>query len=298
MGLHLQVVRGLRRAAPLALVAFLALPSGVGRAAAAASGPAGPAIEAVDVLPGGVARWDAKPGDRCANGAESWEPIGTACYFPVDLNREPGPLELFLVRGAVRVRAVLDVLPSPYPEERLTLDPRLVTLSRRDRKRVERERKQVVPLFSLRGPARFTLPLSSPLRDAPPPRNFGTRRILNGEPRSPHGGVDFPVPTGTPVLAVAPGRVVLVANHFFSGRSVYVDHGDGLLSMSMHLSRVRVRKGQRVKAGDRLGLSGATGRVSGPHLHFGLRWRGARIDPALLLGDPEMLPRVREATSP
>ena len=90
--------------------------------------------------------------------------------------------------------------------------------------------------------------------------------------------------TGTPVLAVGPGRVAFVGNHFFSGKAVYVDHGDGLTSMSIHLSRIDVKKGQEVKTGDRLGLSGATGRVSGPHLHFGLKWHGATIDPAALVG--------------
>jgi murein DD-endopeptidase MepM/ murein hydrolase activator NlpD len=238
----------------------------------------------VNAVPGSVVRWEARAGDRCANGSETWEPLEGACYFGVDVRRGPGPLEISLVRGGRKEAATVNVLPSPYQEERLTLDQRKVTLSKKDQERAKREWAEVAPVFDLRGSARFALPLASPLEGTPPARNFGTRRVLNGEPRSPHGGADYKAATGTPVLAVAPGRVAFVASHFFSGRGVYVDHGDGLVSMSMHLSRIDVKKGQEVRAGDRLGLSGATGRVSGPHLHFGLRWRGATIDPSALIG--------------
>ena len=89
--------------------------------------------------------------------------------------------------------------------------------------------------------------------------------------------------TGTPVLAAAPGVVALAEEHFFGGNSVFIDHGDGLFTMYLHLSEILVKPGQEVRAGDRVGLVGATGRASGPHLHFGVRWRGARIDPAVLL---------------
>jgi murein DD-endopeptidase MepM/ murein hydrolase activator NlpD len=238
----------------------------------------------VDVVPGAVVRWETRAGDWCGNGVETWEPLRGACYFGVDVRRAPGTLEVALIREQERETALLNVLPSRYPEERLSLDPRKVKLSKRDQERVNLEWKEVLPLFDLRGSARFSLPLAAPLAGSPPVHNFGTRRILNGEAHSPHGGADYRAAVGTPVHAVAPGRVVLVTNHFFSGRSVYVDHGDGLLSMSMHLSRVDVAKGQEVRTGDRLGLSGATGRVSGPHLHFGLRWRGAIVDPEALVG--------------
>ncbi len=256
------------------------------------AGGAEPPRRAVDVVPGAVVRWDARPGDRCAKAAESWEPLGGACYFGVDIRLAPGTLEVALLRDQARETLLLNVGPAPYHEERLSLDPRKVTLSKKDQERAKREWQEVAPVFDLRGPARFALPLAAPLAGAPPARNFGTRRVLNGEARSPHGGADYKAATGTPVLAVAPGRVAFVANHFFSGRGVYVDHGDGLISMSMHLSRVDVKAGQEVRAGDRLGLSGATGRVSGPHLHFGLRWRGATVDPSVLIGSTAHLVAV------
>lgn len=92
------------------------------------------------------------------------------------------------------------------------------------------------------------------------------------------------------MLAPADGVVVLAEEQFFAGRAVYLDHGDGLISMSFHLSEIAVAEGQEVKRGQLIGRVGATGRVTGPHLHFGLRWRGARIDPAALLGEPAALP--------
>lgn len=262
--------------ASLLLAAVTALP--------VVSGGAQAPPRTVDVVPGAVVRWEARAPDRCGNGAETWEPLCSACYFGVDVRRDPGTLEVALIREQERETTLLNVLPSPYPEERLSLDPRKVKLSKRNQERAKREWQEVVPLFDLRGPARFSLPLAAPLPGSPPVRNFGTRRILNGEARSPHGGADYKADVGTPVHAIAPGRVVLVADHFFAGKSVYIDHGDGLISMSMHLYRVDVKTGQDVRTGDRLGLSGATGRVSGPHLHFGLRWRGATVNPGVLVG--------------
>lgn len=245
----------------------------------------------VGVVPGGVARWAAEGTTLCGNASETWAPLDGACYFPADLGLAEGTLlEVFRERDGRREAARLRVLPFPYSEERLRVDPRKVTLSEKDRLRAERERALVVPLFSLRTEPVFALPLGAPLAKAPLPRNFGHRRVFNGQPRSPHGGADYRAATGTPVLATEAGVVALTGKHFYAGGSVYVDHGDGLLSMYMHLSRIDVKDGQRVAKGERVGLSGATGRVTGPHLHFGLRWRGARVDPALLLSDPARLP--------
>ena len=254
------------------------------------SAPALRGDRVVDVVPGGLVRW---PGDGitlCEDSRERWKPVDGACYYPVDLGTETGTLAIHRERRGVRESATLRVLPPPYAEENLEVDPRKVKLSEKDLRRVERERAEVVPLFSLRTEPVFSLPFGPPLAKAPAPRNFGTRRTFNGEPRSPHGGADFRAAPGTPVLAAEKGLVVLVASQFFAGRSVYVDHGGGLLSMYMHLSKTNVKTGQRVARGDVVGLSGATGRVSGPHLHFGLKWRGARVDPSLLLADPAKLP--------
>ena len=278
------LLAALALAAPAASRPEAPLPEPV-RAAPGATGE-----RVVDVVPGGVVRWAGEGIALCGDARETWAPRDGACLYPVDLGQREGALGIFRDRDGARETATMRVLPPPYAEESLEVDPRTVRLSRANRLRAARERRRVVPLFSLRTNPGFSLPLAAPLADPPPARNFGTRRLFNDEPRSAHGGVDFRVPVGTPVLAAEAGLVVLVANHFFAGRSVYVDHGGGLLTMSMHLSRTDVRAGQRVARGERLGLTGATGRVTGPHLHFGVRWRGARVDPNLLLGDPAALP--------
>ncbi len=110
--------------------------------------------------------------------------------------------------------------------------------------------------------------------------------MFNGQPRSPHGGADFKAKPGTLVRAAADGRVVVAEDQYFPGRAVFIDHGDGLISMSFHFSEILVKEGDEVKRGDPIGRVGATGRVTGPHLHFALRWHGARVDPAILLDLP------------
>lgn len=244
----------------------------------------------VDVLPGGVVRWPGDAIELCGDEHETWKPRDGACFYPVDLHRGEALFPVFRDRAGKRETASVRVLPPPYATESLRVDPRTVRVSEKVRRRAARERRQVVPLFSLRTSPSFSLPLAPPLADAPPARNFGVQRLFNGELRSAHGGVDYRAKVGTPVLATEGGLVVLAAHHFFAGKNVFVDHGAGLLSIYMHLSRLEVKAGQRVARGERLGLSGATGRVTGPHLHFGFRWRGARVDPNLLLADPATLP--------
>jgi murein DD-endopeptidase MepM/ murein hydrolase activator NlpD len=128
----------------------------------------------------------------------------------------------------------------------------------------------------------------------PEARSFGSRRILNDEPRSPHSGVDFSGATGTPVFAVADGLVVLADEHYFAGKSIYIDHGDQLVSMYFHLSEISVSEGDAVLSGTSIGAVGATGRVTGTHLHFGLRWHGSRIDPRVLLGPSSKITTIGE----
>lgn len=114
---------------------------------------------------------------------------------------------------------------------------------------------------------------------------FGSQRILNGTPKSPHGGVDVAVPTGTPILAPADGVVTLaVTDMYYTGGTVVVDHGHGLTSILIHLSKLLVQPGQAVRQGETVGLSGMTGRATGPHLHWSMNWLGARVDPQPLVG--------------
>ncbi len=259
--------------------------------AALAARPASSKNVAVVVTPGSVVRWRGTGIETCSLADRTWAPSDDGCFFPVDLLAK-GKLWPVRQRGGQREVLTLKVGRSPYGVQRLNVPAFLVRLSPEDLVRVRRENAEIAPLWQSEGPARFTLPLAAPLAPLPEGARFGVRRFFNGEPRSPHSGTDYTAPLGTPVLAVADGVVVLVGEHFFGGTSLFVDHGGGLVSMYLHLSRADVGQGDVVRRGQAIAAVGASGRALGPHLHFGLRWHGARVNPALLLGPLEALPEV------
>jgi murein DD-endopeptidase MepM/ murein hydrolase activator NlpD len=242
--------------------------------------------EAPDVRPGTIVRWAADDVEECGMDERTFPPLDGACYYPVDLLRKQGPLELTRRRSGRAETAIVGVAAFDYPVQRLTLPRHMVELSPEDLARVRLENREIARVFGREGPRRFGLPLRPPLDPLPSGGRFGARRIINGLPRSPHSGADFGAPEGTPVLAAADGVVALVGEHFFGGKSVFVDHGDGLITAYMHLLRVDVAPGQDLRHGEPIGAVGATGRATAPHLHFAVRWRRARIDPALLLAPP------------
>jgi murein DD-endopeptidase MepM/ murein hydrolase activator NlpD len=243
------------------------------------------AADAVEVEPGTVVRWTAPGTQECGEAAERWRPIGDTCYFPIDLDRS-GELELLRRRENREESYRVVIGDYPYRVQHIQLkDSRRVDLAPEDLARSQAERARIDALWALDTPPRFELPLSAPVADPRPGGSFGSKRYFNGKPRSPHSGEDYKATEGTAVFAAAPGVVKLAEEHFFGGRSVYLDHGAGLVSMYMHLSEIEVSAGEQVSAGQRIGRAGSTGRATGPHLHFGLRWRGARVDPAVLLAD-------------
>lgn len=198
----------------------------------------------------------------------------------------PGPAVLRVLpsAGAGDERQLPFVVrPHRYAEQRLTVAPGKVDLSPQDRARADRERAhlaQVIATFSPQPPA--TMRMRQPV---PGPRSssFGLRRVFNGQPRSPHSGMDIAAATGTPVVAALAGQVVDTGDYFFSGKAVWLDHGSGLLTLYAHLNAIDVPVGRAVAAGDVIGQVGATGRVTGPHLHFGVLLNRASVDPALFL---------------
>jgi murein DD-endopeptidase MepM/ murein hydrolase activator NlpD len=281
-------LRRRRTAAGPALAAAALLSSPLAGGAPAADAPP-------RVRPGTVVRWPGDGIEWCEGLGRRSEPLEGACYFPVDLLHKPGPLELERRRAGKLERLSARVSRFDYPVQKLTLPSRMVDLSAADLERVRRENREVARLWGTAAPRRFRLPLAAPLDPLPAGGRFGHRRVINGTPRSPHGGADYSADLGTPVRSAADGRVVMVADHFFAGNAVFVDHGDGLVTQYFHLSRVDVRQGQQVARGERVGEVGATGRASGPHLHFGVRWRGARVDPDALVASPGELPCLAPA---
>ena len=247
----------------------------------------------VVVSPGGIVRWPGADIDRCGRADRVWDAVADACWYPIDLLEPEGQVELSRWRGGQKESAAISVSAYPYEVQRITLkDDSQVNLSSADLARVREENQRIGALWTLATPRRFELPLSVPLETMPEGGRFGSRRFFNNQPRSPHTGADYSAAEGESVLAVAAGTVVLADDLFFSGGSVFLDHGAGLLSMYFHLRELTVEQGEQVERGEVIGTVGQTGRATGPHLHVGLRWRGARIDPSLLLGPVERIPTI------
>ena len=216
------------------------------------------------------------------------DPTEWQALVAVPLDTAPGPHEL-TVRGTradgreetKRVRLV--ILRARFETRRLRVDPRFVNPPAREGDRISRESRTLADIFAQ---TRFGRLWSGPFT-APVPgestSSFGRLTMLNGRSRGRHLGADFRAAHGTPVVAPNAGRVMLADDYYFSGNTVILDHGDGLYSLVAHLSRIAVRAGVHVERGDAIGDSGATGRVTGPHLHWAVRLRGDSVDPLSLV---------------
>jgi murein DD-endopeptidase MepM/ murein hydrolase activator NlpD len=177
----------------------------------------------------------------------------------------------------------IDIQPGHYRTGVLTVSPKFVSPGPDELKQIEADSKIKEKIFAATAAAPlWSGDFRAPVH-APPTDSFGTRRSFNGQLASIHKGMDFRAPMGTVVRAANSGVVVLARLLYYEGNCVVIDHGLGLYTVSMHFSRIDVHEGQHVNAGDPLGLSGATGRVTGPHLHWAVRWQGAYLDPAKLL---------------
>jgi murein DD-endopeptidase MepM/ murein hydrolase activator NlpD len=215
---------------------------------------------------------------------------GHAALVGIDLDTPPGTLawRVGIVepgREPRTAQGTILVVRRDFSVERLTVPPGMVDLDPDTERRAVAEGTQLRTLYRTITPERlwsgkFTKPVGTPGDGT----GFGARRIINGKPRSPHSGIDFKAPRGTPVVAANTGRVALVAEFFFPGRLVILDHGLGLYTLYFHLDTVAVAEGERVERGQTVGTVGATGRATGPHLHFGAQVGAARVDPATLLG--------------
>ena len=274
------------RLLPLLLALFLALPAHV------------PPVQAEGFLsrlldkpvPGGVAVVDL--GDAAERPAARYQ------GKPVLVVREDGRRWIAVVGLPLTVKAGREQLELDdgrrlafrvgsryYKEQRITLkNQQQVTPNAANLRRIERElavQNDAYRQFSPRQPSNllFDKPVGGPLSSP-----FGLRRFFNGEERNPHSGLDFAVPAGTPIKAPAAGKVILIGDYFFNGKTVFVDHGQGLISMFCHLSAVSVKLGDELPRGGVLGKVGSTGRATGPHLHWNISLNDARVDPAIFIG--------------
>ena len=207
----------------------------------------------------------------------------------VDLEKVPGDYELSVSATTesgehAQCTVTLEVRAGKFATESLTVQKQFVEPNEQQAQRAVAEQEKLRQIFDHITPEKlwhgpFGLPLTGGVRGT----NFGKRRILNGQPRSPHTGADFPAPTGTPIHATQGGRVVLAEELYFSGNTVIIDHGLGIYSLYGHLSVTDVAVGDAVKAGAVIGKVGATGRVTGPHLHWGVTVNKARVNPLQLV---------------
>lgn len=212
------------------------------------------------------------------------------------LNARPGAEELAVIAAIDgkenTLRRTVRVVPVAYPTQELTLPPKMVTPPAEVLERIRAEREAVHAAIDTVSPTRlWRLPLERPVAGKITSL-YGLRRVLNGKPKNPHRGLDFRAPTGDPVKCAADGVVLLVGDHYYAGNSVYVDHGNGVVSMYFHLSKPLVQAGDHVARGQVIARSGMSGRATGPHLHFSVAVLGKLVDPEPLLdGDADALLR-------
>ncbi|WAJ36526.1 peptidoglycan DD-metalloendopeptidase family protein [Pseudomonas sp. GOM7] len=241
-------------------------------------------------VPGGVAvvdlgnpaqapevRYQGKPVLTIREDGKRWIAI-----VGIPLSVKPGSQQVEVDDGR---RVNFQVGTKHYAEQRITIkNQQQVTPNAKNLARIERElaeQTRAYRQFSPRQPSNllFDRPVNGPLSSP-----FGLRRFFNGQERNPHSGLDFAANRGTPIKAPAAGKVILVGDYFFNGKTVFLDHGQGLISMFCHLSEIDVKPGDEIPRGGHVGKVGATGRATGPHLHWNVSLNDARVDPAIFIG--------------
>lgn len=246
-------------------------------------------------VPGGIAILELghageAPGKVTFNGYGApvlQSPAGWVAVVGIPLDTAPGAQAALLLSDDGKTRDLaFEVTDKRYEEQRLKVaNKRHVDPSPEDLERIERESKRIEAALGHYSADRTPQLAMSPPVPGARSSSFGLRRFFNDQPRKPHSGMDIAAPTGTPIRTPAPGTVLDTGDFFFNGNTVFVDHGEGVVTMYCHLSRIDVKPGDELDAGDVLGAVGATGRVTGPHLHWSIAVNRAMVDPALFLAE-------------
>lgn len=212
-------------------------------------------------------------------GGNGWQAV-----VGIPLGAKPGAHSLKIGHAGGESRLRFQVRAKEYEAQYITLkNKRMVTPNAEDLKRIRSEKKEIVAALAAFHELEaintaFITPVEG-IMSSP----FGLRRFFNKQPRKPHSGIDIAAPQGTPVRAPAAGRVLTIGNYFFNGNTVFLDHGNGLVTMYCHLDTIEVKEGQSVAQGETIASVGMTGRVTGPHLHWGVSLNDARVDPTLFM---------------
>ncbi len=247
-------------------------------------------------VPGGIAVIKLAGGNRAPRAFFKHKPVMVisddkgifAALVGLPLTTKPGQQTLEVRDASGKTRQVtFTVTHRDYQRQYITLkNKRMVNPEKRDMVRIGKEQKRIRKALANWSPTLpETLQLDLPVK-GPVSSTFGLRRFFNKQPRKPHSGLDLAAAEGTPVKAPSGGRIIDTGKFFFNGNTVFIDHGEGLVTMYCHLSRIDVKPGQRVKRGAIIGAVGKTGRVTGPHLHWSVSLNDARIDPVFLLREP------------
>lgn len=200
----------------------------------------------------------------------------------IPLDAEPGKHQISVEGNPSRKMVSFTVKKKKYKSQHITIkNKRKVNPNKKDMERIIREKETIVKsLATWRDTSeintKFVIPVKGRLSSP-----FGLRRFFNKQPRKPHSGIDIAAPEGTPIVSPADGVVVNTGDYFFNGNSVFIDHGQGLVTMYCHMSKINVKPGQKVSQGEKIGAIGKTGRVTGPHLHWAISLNDARVDPGL-----------------
>ena len=223
-----------------------------------------------------------------AQGSGEWESL-----LAVPFDHKPQKAAVKVTAGSSVTEVPFEIVDGGYPSEKLNVSPRHVNPRKKDLERINRERAEVGRIYSQISRERlwdkdFILPIPSLVTS-----RFGTKRVFNGQMQSFHQGIDLRAPIGTPIVAPAGGRVVMAKDLFFTGNTVLIDHGYGLVTLYAHMSKLEVKVGDRVQPGQKLGLSGMTGRASGPHLHWGIVINKLKVNPLDFVRKVEFAPTVK-----